>query len=84
MELQARPLAYRPVMHALQKACQWPHCLEIGCNKSSYLCYFCWPQVDTNIPGSPSGAEVWLSVAVLMSYEHMGTSVVVRPLCCER
>ncbi len=44
--------------------------------------YFCQPQVDTSIPGSPSGAEVWLSVAVLMSYEHMGTSVVVRPLCC--
>ena len=33
------------------------------------------------MPGRPSKADVWLSVAVLMSYEHMGTSVVVRPHC---
>ena len=33
------------------------------------------------MPGRPSKADVWLSVAVLMSYEHMGTAVVVRPHC---
>ena len=33
------------------------------------------------MPGRPNKADVWLSVAVLMSYEHMGTAVVVRPHC---
>ena len=40
-----------------------------------------YTQVDTTILGRPSGAEMWLSVAVLMSYQHMGTAVFVRPPC---
>ena len=39
------------------------------------------PQVDTSIPGSPSAAGAWLSVAALMNYEHMGTAEMVRPPC---
>ncbi|KAK9833339.1 hypothetical protein WJX81_007962 [Elliptochloris bilobata] len=31
-------------------------------------------QVDTSIPESPAGADSWLSVAVLMSYQHMGAA----------
>ena len=37
-------------------------------------------QVDTTIPGNPNKSDTsWLSVAVLMSYQHMGTANFVRP-----